>query len=155
MVHQHQHCEGDLHLSMHQRQRGPKWRVIYHPLWCLEIGLSGLVLHGTGIMMCSVIIEEGNAEGRRFKFRTHVVDDLPFIGAPFSKNPSMHISSTLSKQIPTTYNSSINMNQVHVLVSSVTFLNDSGNCHIVAQKVRAASSGVKGLGWWISAWHWN
>ena len=59
--------------------------------------------------------------------------------APFSANPSIRI---LSKPVPTTHNSFINMAQAQVLTSFVSFLNASGKCWTVTQKVREASSGV-------------
>ena len=57
-----------------------------------------------------------------------------------SSKPSIFIS--LSKEVPTTYSSSINMDQAKVLTSFVSFLNASGKCCTVTQKVREASSGV-------------
>ena len=83
----------------------------------------------------TVIIEEDN----EFSFRIVPVEERPMISAPFSANPSIRI---LSKPVPTTHNSSINMAQAKVLTSFVGFLNPSGNCWTVTQKVREASSGV-------------
>ena len=86
----------------------------------------------------AVIIEEDN--DNRFSFRIISVGKMPLMGAPFSANPS--IFTSLSKEIPTTYISSINMDQAKVLTSFVSFLNASGKCCTVTQKVREASSGV-------------
>ena len=83
----------------------------------------------------TVIIEEDN----ELSFRIVPVEGMPMIGAPFSANPSIRI---LSKPVPTTHNSSINMAQVNMLTSFVRFLNASGKCWTVTQKVREASSDV-------------
>ena len=85
----------------------------------------------------AVIIEE---DDNTFSFRTIELGTLPLICAPFSANPSIFVSS--SKEVPTTYSSSINMDQARVLTSFVSLLNASGKCLTVTQKVREASSGV-------------
>ena len=83
----------------------------------------------------AVIIE---AE-KKLSFRVIAVEEKPLIGAPFSAHPSILIVST---QVPTIHSSSINRGQARVLTSFVSFLDTSGECATVTQKVRGPSSGL-------------
>ena len=67
---------------------------------------------------------------------------MPMIGAPFSENPLICLGSLRSAQLPTTYNSSINMAQAQVLTCFASLLEASGECLTVTQRVREASTSV-------------
>ena len=77
-------------------------------------------------------------EGEKcYSFRIEVINKMPLIAAPFSKNPSIRL---LSHRIPTTYKSSINMAQAKVLTSFASALSASdGECCTVTQIVQEAS----------------
>ena len=82
----------------------------------------------------SVMIEGENC----YSFRIEVLNKLPLIAAPFSKNPSI-----IGVPIPTTYKSSINMAQAKVLTSFASALSASdGECCTVTQVVQEASLSV-------------
>ena len=78
-------------------------------------------------------------EGEKgYSFRMEVLETMPRIAAPFSKNPSI-----TGVPIPATYKSSSNMAQAKVLTSFASALSASdGDCCTVTQKVQEASHSV-------------
>ena len=109
--------------------------------------LSPTMMYGNSITWASSAKDWYNdvstvmIEGEKcYSFRIEVINKMPLIAAPFSKNPSIRL---LSHRIPTTYKSSINMAQAKVLTSFASALSASdGECFTVTQIVQEASHSV-------------
>ena len=104
--------------------------------------LSPTMMYGNSITWASSAKDWNNdvssvrIEGENcYSFRIEVLNKLPLIAAPFSKNPSI-----IGVPIPTTYNSSINLAQAKVLTSFASALSASdGECCTVTQIAQEAS----------------
>ena len=107
--------------------------------------LAPTMMYGTSITWASSAKDWYNdmstvlIEGEKgYIFRIEVLNKMPLIAAPFSKNPSIR-----GVPIPTTYKSSINMAQAKVLTSFASALSASdGECCTVTQIVQEASQSV-------------